>query len=339
VYNRAGGKPSGRPATAALGLLAAALIIPAALIRLPHRDEGHEITNAAGMKLVRIPAGEFLMGGQEPAEQLARDFAAYRRPAQYFHDEYPRHRVRITRPFYLGKYEVTVGQFRQFVHETGFRTESEVDGTGGWGYNPTTGKCEGRRPCYSWRSTGFPQTDDHPVVNVSWHDAAAFCRWLSRKEGKIYRLPTEAEWEYGCRAGTATRYANGNDPERLSEVARVTGDRGRTKFPHVQQMVISPGEPGHFTAPVGSYRPNAWGLYDMHGNVWEWCADWYGEDYYAHSPPDDPCCRDPGEHLRIRRGGAWNTYPLWARCSFRNWHAPGTRCLNLGFRVVREVAR
>jgi formylglycine-generating enzyme required for sulfatase activity len=231
---------------------------------------------------------------------------------------------------------VTLGQFRRFVEEAGYRTEAERDGTGGWGYNPETGKCEGRRPHYDWRDPGFPQTDDCPVVNVTWNDAVEFCRWLGRKEGKVYRLPTEAEWEYACRAGTSTRYHNGDDPDALGEVARVADGSGRTTFPHVHQMVIPSGGPARFTAPVGSYAPNAWGLHDMHGNVWEWCSDWYGEDYYAGSPAEDPRGPDSA-NVRVRRGGAWNSFPLWARASFRNYNTPESRCVNLGFRVVREA--
>jgi formylglycine-generating enzyme required for sulfatase activity len=293
------------------------------------------ITNSIGMKLVWIPAGEFLMGGQEPAEKLAKAFAAYNRPPEYFNDEYPRHRVRITRPFYLGRCEVTVGQFRQFVKQSGYKTEAEKDGEGGWGYIATAGKCDGRRLEFNWQNPGFPQTDDHPVVNVTWNDAVAFCAWLSRKEGKTYRLPTEAEWEYACRAGTTTRYHNGDDPDKLPEVANVADAKGRTTFPHVHELEIPPGSRPKFTAPVGSLKPNTFGLFDMHGNVWEWCADRYGEDYYAKSPLDDPTGPD-ADGLRVRRGGAWHSWPLWVRASFRNWNTPESRCLNLGFRAARN---
>jgi formylglycine-generating enzyme required for sulfatase activity len=303
------------------------------------QGEAREVTNSIGMKLVRIPAGEFLMGSQESAERLAQAFSAYdifRKDPDFFQDEYPQHRVRITCPFYLGKYKVTVGEFRQFVQDTGYRTEAEKDGTGGWGYNSAKGKCEGRNLEYNWRDPGFPQGDAFPVVNVTWNDAVEFCRWLSRKEGKVYRLPTEAEWEYACRAGTSTRYNNGDNPDGLAEVARVADASGRTTFPHVQEMVIPSGARDQFTAPVGSYKPNAWGLYDMHGNAWEWCADWHNEDYYAKSPVNDPRGPDSGTE-RVRRGGGWNTFPLYARASFRNWLDPENRCLNVGFRVLREV--
>jgi formylglycine-generating enzyme required for sulfatase activity len=171
------------------------------------------------------------------------------------------------------------------------------------------------------------------VLNITWYDAVAFCQWLSRKEGKTYRLPTEAEWEYACRAGTTTRYSNGDDPEELAKVAKVTGDHGRKTFPAVQNLIVPKGATGRFTAPVGSFPANPFGLHDMHGNAWEWCADWYGADYYAQSPVDDPQGPDFGIR-RVRRGGAWNSFPLWPRSSFRNWNNPHSRCSNVGMRVA-----
>jgi formylglycine-generating enzyme required for sulfatase activity len=301
-------------------------------------NEPEVITDSAGIRLVAIPSGEFLMGGEQPAERLIAAFPAalYGKDASYFSDEYPRHRVRITRPFYLGQFEVTVGQFRRFVEETGYKTEAERDGTGGWGYNPQKRKVEGRDRRYNWRAPGFPQTDDHPVVNVSYNDALKFCEWLSEKEKRRYRLPTEAEWEYASRASTSTRYHNGDDPKRLREVAHVLDVKGLEKYGHVHQLPLPPSGP--FTVRVGGSRPNAWGLYDMHGNAWEWCSDYYDEDYYARSPADDPAGPAEGT-VRVRRGGAWNSFPLYARASFRNYNNADSRCVNLGFRVVREVGR
>jgi len=293
-----------------------------------------EIVNSIGMKLVLIPAGEFMMGGQESAEDLVKAFAAYNRKAEFFKDEYPRHRVRITKSFYLGKYETTVGKFKQFVTDTGYKTEAEKDGEGGWGYNSQTGQCEGRKPEFNWLNPGFKQTDDHPVLNVTWNDAAAFCQWLSRKEGKTYRLPTEAEWEYACRAETTKRYHNGDDPACLAMVGNTLEAKGRTAFPHVQELIFLADDKPEFTIPVGGKKPNQFGLYDMHGNVWEWCADWYGENYYSNSPIDAPAGPVSGTK-RVRRGGGWNSFPLWARASFRNWNSPQSRCVNLGFRVLR----
>lgn len=290
--------------------------------------------NSIGMQLVLIPAGTFFMGSSEPAAQIVSSFAAYKRQAADFADEFPSHKICITRPFYFGKFEVTVGQFRQFTTDSGYQTEAETDGTGGWGFNEKKRTCEGRRPQYNWRNPGFPQTDNHPVLNVSWNDAVAFCKWLGKKEHQTYRLPTEAEWEYAARAGTTTRYYFGDDPERLLKLAKVTDDRGVTAHPAVQNLQIPTDAINPFTLPVGSFQSNAFGLCDTHGNVWEWCADWYGEDYYTNSPADDPQGPPTGDR-RVRRGGAWNSFPLWPRVSFRNWNTPQSRCVNLGFRVVR----
>jgi len=273
------------------------------------------------------------MGGTMSADSLVAKFPSYDKPAGCFADEYPRHRVRITQSFYLGKFEVTIGQFRRFSSETGYRTEAEADGQGGWGYNPETGKCEGRRPIYNWQTPGYPQTDNYPVVDVSFHDALAFCQWLSKKEGRTYRLPTEAEWEYANRANTAKLYAGGDDPAMLASYARVVNLERHAKFEHVQDIEFQKGDPSAFPLPVGSLLPNGFGLYDVHGNVWEWVADWYAEDYYAKSPVDDPKGPHQGE-VRVRRGGGWNSFPLWARSSFRNWITPGSRYVNLGFRVA-----
>src|SRR5208282_1582993 len=143
--------------------------------------------------------------------------------ADFFKTGHPQHRVRITRPFYVGTFHVTRGQFRKFIADTDYKTDSERGAAGfkgAMGWDPDT-KMLGSNERYSWRNTGFEQTDEHPVVNVSWNDAIAFCQWLSRKEGSTYRLPTEAEWEYACRAGTTTRYSSGDDPEMLAEVGNV----------------------------------------------------------------------------------------------------------------------
>ena len=211
--------------------------------------------------------------------------------------------MRITKPFYLGTYHVTRGQFRQFVTDTGYKTDAEKgEKPGAWGWNPDK-KEFGFNEKYSWRNAGFEQTDEHPVVNVSWNDAVEFCKWLSKKEGKTYRLPTEAEWEYACRAGTTTRYYSGDDPETLAKVGNVADAAAKAKFPD-WKYTIKANDGYVFTAPVGKFKPNAFGLYDMHGNAWQWCADWYGAEYYATSPADDPTGPDSG-YGRVLRGGSW----------------------------------
>ncbi|MDR6886023.1 MULTISPECIES: formylglycine-generating enzyme family protein [Variovorax] len=300
--------------------------------------------NTLGMAFVRLPAGEFLMGSDEAPESLARAFPQL--PKTRFaqlDDEGPVHRVRITRPFWMGQHEVTVGQFRRFIEASGYVPESVSDRTGGYGwradYDPATTKrgdaFEGRDPRYSWRNPGFVQGDDHPVVNVTWNDAMALAAWLSKTEGRRYRLPTEAEWEYACRAGTRSRYSSGDEPRSLLGVANVFDANSARHWPRWQQMAVD-GDDGYaFTAPVGSFAPNRWGLYDMHGNAWEWVADWHGDKYYAQSPVDDPQGPTEGE-VRVRRGGSWHTWAFYARAAYRNWNAPDTRYTLVGIRLVRE---
>jgi formylglycine-generating enzyme required for sulfatase activity len=244
----------------------------------------------------------------------------------------PWHRVQITKSYCIGAYEVTVGQFRRFVRETGYRTEAETDGRGGMGYDWATDKYEPKN-IYNWKNPGYEQTDRHPVVNMSWNDANAFCRWLSKKENREYRLPTEAEWEYACRAGTETRFYNGNDPERVAEVGNVADASLKAKAAKWKGcMRASDGYP--CAAPVGSFKPNAWGLYDMHGNAREWCADWYGEDYYRTCSGQDPKGPASGSK-RIIRGGSWWLGPQWAFSAWRLMEPPEDCCDCLGFRVVR----
>ncbi|HUT95606.1 MAG TPA: formylglycine-generating enzyme family protein [Thermoguttaceae bacterium] len=277
-----------------------------------------EITNSIGMKLVLIPAGEFMMGSPDS-------------DAQATDHEKPQHPVRITRPFYLGVHEVTVGQFCRFVEAAAYKTEAERHGEGGE-WNESEGKFKPWDPKYNWRNTEFEQTDVHPVVNVTWNVVVAFCEWLSRMEGHEYRLPTEAEWEYACRAGTTTRWCFGDETEGLVQVANVADAMVKAKFPGWR--TISESDNHLFTAPVGSFRANAWGLYDMHGNVWEWCADWYDASYYRASAATDPKGPDSGVY-RVLRGGSWLSDPGLTRSAGRLWNSPGSRHLYAGFRLAR----
>ena len=184
---------------AALVALAALGSLTVATAQEPKAASGEkQITNSIGMKLTLIPAGEFKMGSGESAENTAAFFNKTRGEniltAALFKREHPQHRVRITKPFYLGTYHVTRGQFRQFVNDSGYKTDAEKGGKpGALGWDPEKKTLDFNK-AYSWQNAGFEQTDEHPVVNVSRNDAVAFCKWLSRKEGKTYRLPTEAEW-------------------------------------------------------------------------------------------------------------------------------------------------
>jgi formylglycine-generating enzyme required for sulfatase activity len=285
------------------------------------------------MKLVLIPAGAFLMGSPD-SDKDASDA------------EKPQHRAQITRPFYLGATEVTVGQFRRFVEQTGYRTDGERDGNGGYGWNEATQKFE-LAPKYTWRNPGFAQTDDHPVVNVSWNDAVALSGWLNGRDGLKpfdhvhaqgpwdgagYRLPTEAEWEYACRAGTTTRYQSGDDPETVATVGNVADGTARAKYRTWTTIAAQDGYV--YTAPVGQFRANAFGLYDMEGNVWEWCWDWYHDDYYKKSPGADPLSSLPAT-WRVFRGASFHPHPQGGS-AFRYGWWQAHRSFNVGFRLARS---
>jgi formylglycine-generating enzyme len=322
-----------------LGVCAAAvaLLQIASLAAETAKDLPKGQKNSLDMQFVLIQPGEFMMGNLEGSDATLKTFNTYNDVApSHLKDELPAHRVRITRPYYLGKYEVTRGEFMKFVKDTDYKTEAEADGTGAMGVDTEKQVFFKKRdPKFNWRTPGYPQEDNHPVVNVTWNDAVKFCDWLSKKEGKKYRLPTEAEWEYACRAGTKTRYYFGDDPEELAKHANTGDAKGKTYFREWENSIKS-DDGIIYTAPVGTYPANPWGLHDMHGNVWEWTADKYDEEYYAKSPIDDPQGAEKS-HLRVRRGGAWHTFPLWVRSSFRNWNTPQTRYLNLGFRVALEA--
>ena len=303
------------------------------------------VENSLGMKFVRVPAGEFTMGSDATPADLAQRFPQYE-PIRLrkIDDESPAHRVRITHDFYLGQHEVTVGQFRRFVAQAAYVPESIADGSGGYGYNRDYDPAktvrgdafEGRDPKYSWTNPGFKQGDDEPVVNVTWNDALAMARWLSAQERRRYRLPTEAEWEYACRAGTHSHYSNGDDPQALVQIANTFDADAVVNWPRWQDYALAGHDGFAFTAPVGSFPPNAFGLQDMIGNVWEWVSDWYGADTYGNSPPADP--QGPTSGVRhVRRGGAWHSWALYARCGFRNWNPPQARYTLLGMRLLFEA--
>ncbi len=247
-------------------------------------------------------------------------------------NEHPDHFVQISRPFYLGACPVTRSQFRRFVEDKQYKTEAEKGPEpGAYGWNPDTRSYEFNAK-YSWRNVGFEQTDEHPVVNVSWNDAVAFCQWLSNREGSTYRLPSEAEWEYACRAGSTTRYYSGDDPETLARVANVADASAKANFPKLKHTIRA--KDGYvFTSPVGSFKPNAFGLYDMHGNVWQWCSDWYATVYYIGKPVD-PVGPDYGQY-RVLRGGSWNNWPIRCRSAARGWFEPDDRNITAGIRVAR----
>lgn len=234
-----------------------------------------KITNDIGMTFAYIPAGSFFMGSDSGEA-----------------DEQPRHKVTLTKPFYMGIHEVTQGQWLQVMGET-------------------------LEEHYSSQDQNLPLNGigpDHPMYFVSWDDASTFIATLNDSAGdSLYRLPTEAEWEYAARAGNEGDYAG--DLDRMAWY-------GKTSNGRIQ--------------PVGLLAPNAWGLYDMHGNVWEWCHDWLDREYYKRDEHTDPQGGTPGER-RIIRGGCWFNDAEACRSGYRSYTSPGRGGPHLGFRVVRMV--
>ena len=309
-----------------------------------------QITSRIGMKLVLIPAGEFMMGNGEGRTVTLTNFPSAN--PESVDAELPCHKVRITRAFYMGQYTVTLNEFLMFYHDAQYKLEIERDGNPSFGHVGGVivfDKSANFRP---W-APGWEIGKDNPAVLVSWNDAVAFCDWLSKKEGKTYRLPTEAEWEYACRAGASSRYCFGNDPEELVKHANVADQdfaklfssgyvRIRTSAPGLGEASSETGlsfldrRDGYaWTAPVGKFRSNAFGLYDMHGNVWQWCSDFYDERYYGNSPADDPKGPSAGS-ARVIRGGSFMSPPVELRCAVRGAVDPSDRHCQFGFRVVCE---
>lgn len=289
-----------------------------------------EWTNEVGICFVLVPPGTFLMGSPEGEPGRVKAGKPY--------DETPQHSVTLTQPFYLSKHETTVGQFRKFVETTKHVTDGEKNGGG----NAHDAKAEWKhRPGVSWRKPGYAgaytQQDSHPVVHVSHTDALAFCKWLNDKasglhqSGCSYDLPTEAQWEWACRAGGGTRYWWGPDEDTTGNVANV-GDQTLKRVQPMWPRTIMPMDDGHaFCAPVGSYRANAFGLHDMLGNVWEFCSTRYGP--YPKTSVTDPVDGDPKRGFAVR-GGGWSNMAPDCRCATRNADPPHFCHSNLGFRIA-----
>jgi formylglycine-generating enzyme len=265
-------------------------------------------------EIVVIPPGNFSMGS--PDSEPGRD-----------EDEGPVHSVTLPRAFGVGKYEVTKAQFARFVQETGFSP--------GVGCYVWTGEEVENDSAKDWRNPGFAQTDNDPVVCVSWDDAKAYTQWLARKTGKAYRLLTEAEWEYAARAGSHSARPWGDDPGEACRYANVADATAKTGVPGFSKYELHACDDGHaYTAPVGSYQPNAFGLYDMIGNAWEWTEDCWNENYAG--APGDGSARTAGDcGRRVLRGGSWINVPGSARSARRYWFTVGDRDGCCGFRVAR----
>ena len=294
-------------------------------------------TNSIKMRLVEVPAGEFLMGAEEdPVETLK----AFPDGSTWLDAEFPRHKVKITKPFLIGQHEVTLNQFLIFYHDAKYKVDAEKDGEPSWGFDKELRLIESNR-FRPWDPIAWKIDMNHPVIYVSWNDAVEFCDWLTRKEGKIYRLPTEAEWEYACRAGSEQRYSFGDAPEELVRYANSADSSRLNVFypnasdPKLRSKFLAGNDTYVWTAPVGKFLPNRFGLHDMHGNAWEWCSDWYDESFYAESPLEDP--EGPRHGVaRVLRGGAFYDSPFHLRCARRQSAEPSSRDYGNSFRVVCE---
>ena len=253
------------------------------------------------MKMATIPAGSYWMGAidKDPDAKT---------------DEWPRRRVEFKKPFRMGIAEVTVGQFREFVASTGYKTEGESSGKGGWKAGLSTSWGE-QKPDYNWANPGYAMSDDLPVTMVTYQDALSFCAWLGKRDGCAYRLPTEAEWEYACRAGSESIF-----PYPVESRDMYSWSSFNIK------ASLSP-------RPVGTRTANPWGLVDTMGNVREWCLDWYSDDGYKVAYSEFPHGPAKG-NLRVVRGACFMDKTGFMRSSKRGYLAPDQVINNQGFRVV-----
>jgi len=273
--------------------------------------EGKKITNSLGMEFLYIKPGTFMMGS--PSSEKGRQ-----------KDE-KQHRVTLSKGFYIQTTEVTVGQWREFIRDSGYKTEAETGG-GAWIW---TGSKWEKKKGYYWDNPGFSQSENHPVTCVSWNDVRKFINWINRKEGKSYKLPTEAEWEYACRAGSMTAFANGDISELKCGYDSNLNAMGWYCYNANKR-----------THPVAQKNANAWGLYDMHGNVWEWCQDsceWKNgivTDTYRDGIVDP---LNTSGSYRVIRGGSWYSYASYCRSANRSFLTPGYRYRLLGFRLLRTL--
>lgn len=250
-----------------------------------------ELGKGRKMKLRLIPAGTFMMGSSFSLEET---ISRYGGKPVHLSGEHPRHEVAISKPFYMGIYEVTKAEWKA------------VMGTEPWLDRFPPAKLD----------------DDNPANWVNALQAIEFCETLSKKTGRKVSLPTEAQWEYACRAGSKKPYCYGDDPEKIGEYAWYWGNTRNAK----------PPEP--YAHQVGAKKPNAWGLYDMHGNLWEFCSESCDKEFYARSPKVDPR-NTKKTPLRAIRGGSWHNGTREARCTMRNtWTGDKYVHYNYGFRVV-----
>jgi|CXWL01.1.fsa_nt_gi formylglycine-generating enzyme required for sulfatase activity len=272
-------------------------------------------------RMVVIPAGEFTMGS--PAAEAGRGV-----------DEGPQRQVSVAL-YALGRSEVTVAEFRRFTEESGYQTEAErgarAQGCSGFIYADPAAGLPGAQVT-TWRSPGLAQADSHPVLCVSWNDARAYAQWLSKRTGKRYRLPTEAEWEYAARSGSVAARPWGDDPVQACRFANVADQSRFQTWGFGQKHECTDGH--YFTAPAGGYSPNRFGLHDMLGNAWEWTEDCWNANY-AGAPSDGSAWLTGDCAQRVTRGGSWSTVPRFTRSAARYRNTADHRDNLTGFRLAR----
>jgi len=270
-----------------------------------------------GPEMVVIPAGSFRMGDIQGGGDK---------------DEKPVHEVHI-KSFAMGRYEVTVDQFRQFVLATDYVTDAEKNEGGKNGCYYYDNSNRGWHERISWRYPTFSQTDNDPVACISWNDAKSYIKWLNQKTGFTYRLATEAEWEYVARAGTRTKYSFGNNESDLCRYGNVVDLKAKEKFTNWKIVHCSDGY--LFTSPVGKFLPNEFGVYDMYGNVWEWVEDCWHDSYTGAPGNGGAKTIDCTNYNKVMRGGSWLTYQRNIRSANRDEGSADDRWIIVGFRVSR----
>jgi formylglycine-generating enzyme required for sulfatase activity len=292
------------PMRLSLPTLALVWLVPAAALADPPAKLDVDLGGGATLALVLVPRGTFTEGSA---------------PGEVGRNEDERaHRVTLGNDVYIGKFPVTRGQFARFVAATGYKTEAEKGTSGGSGWD---GAALVQRRDFTWKSPGFAQTDDHPVTIVTYDDALAFTGWLTRSAGRTFTLPTEAQWEHAYRGATmGAYYAGATDGEALA-------------------LGWFKANAGDGTRPVGQKKPNALGLFDLAGNVNQWCLDWYAP--YAADGAVDPLATTPDasdKPRRVLRGGSWLRDTKSGRAAARSRNAPGSRNADNGFRVAASTS-
>lgn len=295
-------------------------------LRVYKNNNGYwEADYGDGIVMVYIPEGKFTMGQTDEEKKWLIDQFGENMYNLFHFDETPLHTVHLD-GYWMGKTEVTVKQFRVFVNAKSYKTQAETDGGA---YQWDGNKWEKKKDL-NWKNPGYKQDDNHPVVCVSWNDADAYCKWLSDKKGLNFKLPTEARWEKAARGINGRKYPWGDHGPYYNEkwYANFAANDSWDKR----------GDDGfEYTAPVGSYTwgESPYGLMDMAGNVWEWCYDWYGRDYYKKSPDNNPTGPKDGA-FRVIRGGSWLDNACSLRCADRRYDRPSGRNLNVGFRLCQD---